>query len=55
MWQEKFPDLYLYDPTPIHKVAALMISEVTEALWRVSSRCTAVQKAEGSDGMYIFT
>lgn len=42
--KEKFPDLYLYDPTPIHK-----------ALWRVSSRCTAVQKAEGNDGMYIFT
>ncbi|CAE7027042.1 FAD2 [Symbiodinium natans] len=42
--KEKFPDLYLYDPTPIHK-----------ALWRISSRCTAVQKAEGNDGMYIFT
>ena len=43
--KEKFPDLYLYDPTPIHK-----------ALWRVSSRCAAVQKAEGGEkGTYIFT
>eukprot|EP00435_Cladocopium_sp_Y103_P020710 s2178_g5.t1 len=43
--KEKFPDLYLYDPTPIHK-----------ALWRVASRCTAVQKAEGGEkGTYIFT
>jgi len=40
----KFPDFYLYDPTPIH-----------QALMRVSSRCTAVQKAPGADGMYIFT
>jgi len=42
--KKSFPDLYLYDPTPIHK-----------ALWRVSSRCTAVQKAPGADGMFIFT
>lgn len=43
--KEKFPDLYLYDPTPIHK-----------ALWRVASRCTAVQKAKGGEkGTYIFT
>lgn len=39
-----FPDLYLYDPTPVSK-----------ALWRVASRCRAVQKMEGNDGMYIFT
>lgn len=39
-----FPDLYLYDPTP-----------VSQALWRVATRCRAVQKIEGNDGMYIFT
>jgi len=43
--KEHFPEFYLYDPTPVHK-----------ALWRISSRCTAVQKVEASkDGMYIFT
>mmetsp|Transcript_102937 Transcript_102937/g.321857 ORF Transcript_102937/g.321857 Transcript_102937/m.321857 type:complete len:318 (+) Transcript_102937:192-1145(+) len=42
--KEAFPDLYLYDPTPIHK-----------ALWRVSKGCAAVQKAPGSGGMYVFT
>lgn len=38
-----FPDLYLYDPTPIHK-----------ALWRVSTRCTAVKETSSSEGMYVF-
>lgn len=42
--KKHFPDLYLYDPTPVHK-----------ALWRVAKRCTAVQKTPGPDGMYIFT
>jgi omega-6 fatty acid desaturase (delta-12 desaturase) len=31
--KEKFPELYLYDPTPI-----------PEALWRVCKGCTAVEK-----------
>jgi len=31
--KEKFPNLYLYDPTPIHL-----------ALWRVAAKCVAVEK-----------
>ena len=31
--KEKFPEVYLYEPTPIH-----------EALWRVCKSCTAVEK-----------
>ena len=33
-----FPELYLYDPTPVH-----------QALWRVGTKCTAVKKREGGD------
>merc|ERR1712157_407096 len=33
--KENFPELYLYDPTPIHK-----------ALWRVCKGCTAVEKRD---------
>ena len=51
--QENFPDLYLYDPTPVHKAcnagskcqATTRRECACQALWRVSSRCTAVQKA----------
>ena len=39
-----FPDHYLYDPTPIHL-----------ALWRVASKCVAVEKLPGSKGAYVFT
>lgn len=42
--KKRFPDLYLYDPTPVPR-----------ALWRVARRCAAVQKAPGVDGVYIFT
>jgi omega-6 fatty acid desaturase (delta-12 desaturase) len=38
-----FPDIYLYDPTPIHK-----------ALWRVANNCIAVDKQPGEDGMYVW-
>jgi len=38
-----YPDLYLYDPTPIHK-----------ALFRVSQRCTYVRPTN-IEGMHIFT
>lgn len=38
--KEKYPQLYLYDPTPI-----------PQALWRVAKGCTAVQKR---DGMWIW-
>jgi omega-6 fatty acid desaturase (delta-12 desaturase) len=31
--QAHFPDLYRYDPTPVHK-----------ALWRVATRCHVVSK-----------
>jgi omega-6 fatty acid desaturase (delta-12 desaturase) len=33
-----YPELYLYDPTPVWK-----------ALWRVGSKCTAVRKREGGE------
>lgn len=39
--KEKYPEFYLYDPTPIHK-----------ALWRVASKCIAVEK---KGDMYVFT
>jgi omega-6 fatty acid desaturase (delta-12 desaturase) len=38
-----FPDIYLYDPTPVHK-----------ALWRVAKNCIAVGKQPGQDGMYVW-
>jgi fatty acid desaturase len=38
-----FPDLYLYDPTPIH-----------QALWRVSTHCVAVEKKDGAMGAWVF-
>jgi fatty acid desaturase len=41
--KKAFPDLYLYDPTPVH-----------EALWRVSTHCVAVEKKEGSMGAWVF-
>ena len=41
--KKAFPDLYLYDPTPVH-----------EALWRVAAKCIAV-KPSGKGGMYVFT
>lgn len=37
-----FPDLYLYDPTPVH-----------EATWRIASKCTAVRQRE--DGMWAYS
>lgn len=33
--RENFPDLYIYDPTPIPR-----------ALWRVAMRCNVVSRAE---------
>jgi omega-6 fatty acid desaturase (delta-12 desaturase) len=43
--EEKYPNLYLYDPTPINA-----------ALWRVSSKCVAVEPhAQGKDAKWIFT
>jgi len=42
--KDKFPELYLYDPTPVPK-----------ALWRVAQHCCAVKKFPGQDGMYVFT
>jgi fatty acid desaturase len=41
--KKAFPDLYLYDPTPIH-----------EALWRVSTHCVAVEKKPGRMGAWVF-
>ena len=41
--KKAFPDLYLYDPTPIH-----------EALWRVSTHCVAVEKKQGAMGAWVF-
>ena len=41
--KEAFPDLYLFDPTPVH-----------EALWRVSTHCVAVEKKEGDMGAWVF-
>lgn len=41
--KKAFPDLYLYDPTPIH-----------EALWRVSTHCVAVEKKPGAMGAWVF-
>lgn len=38
--KEKYPEHYLYDPTPIHK-----------ALWRVAGNCLAVEKR---GDMYVF-
>lgn len=40
--KSKFPDLYLYDPTPIHK-----------ALWRINTKCVAVRKFD--DEKWIYT
>ena len=43
--KEKYPDLYLYDPTPI-----------ATALWRVASKCVAVEpRGEGVDKVWTFT
>jgi omega-6 fatty acid desaturase (delta-12 desaturase) len=41
--KEKYPDLYLYDPTPIH-----------EALWRVSTNCIGTKKMKDRDGMHVW-
>lgn len=41
--KNKYPDLYLYDPTPIHK-----------ALWRVATSCIGVRKMRDRDGMYVW-
>lgn len=41
--KSEFPDLYLYDPTPIHK-----------ALWRVATQCIGVKKMKDRDGMYVW-
>eukprot|EP00669_Euglena_mutabilis_P014713 TRINITY_DN989_c0_g1_i1.p1 TRINITY_DN989_c0_g1~~TRINITY_DN989_c0_g1_i1.p1 ORF type:complete len:546 (-),score=152.35 TRINITY_DN989_c0_g1_i1:549-2186(-) len=38
-----FPDLYLYDPTPIHTAVA-----------RIAQNCVAVAKQPGPDGMYVW-
>lgn len=38
--KEKYPEHYLFDPTPIHK-----------AMWRVASKCIAVEKR---GNMYVF-
>jgi omega-6 fatty acid desaturase (delta-12 desaturase) len=40
--KQHYPDLVRYDPTPIHK-----------ALWRVASRCAAVQQSS-RDGAYYY-
>ena len=39
--KEKFPDLYLYDPTPIH-----------EALWRINTKCIAVKQFDDEKWVY---
>mmetsp|Transcript_1100 Transcript_1100/g.4179 ORF Transcript_1100/g.4179 Transcript_1100/m.4179 type:complete len:456 (-) Transcript_1100:76-1443(-) len=40
-----YPDLYLYDPTPI-----------AEAAWRVAAKCVAVEpRGEGKDTVWVFT
>ena len=39
--KEKFPDLYLYDPTPIHK-----------ALWRINNKCIAVRQFDDEKWVY---
>merc|ERR1712060_249327 len=41
--KEAFPNLYLYDPTPIH-----------EALWDVSQKCIAVEERTPGTGVYTF-
>jgi len=41
--KEAFPDLYLYDPTPIHV-----------ALWRVCSECVAIRPRGTDDGQWVF-
>lgn len=41
--RDAFPDIYLYDPTPVHV-----------ALWRVARNCIAVGKQPGADGMYVW-
>eukprot|EP00667_Euglena_gracilis_P005651 EG_transcript_5684 len=41
--KKAFPDIYLYDPTPIHK-----------AVWRIARDCIAVAKLPGPDGMYVW-
>lgn len=38
-----FPDIYLYDPTPI-----------APALWRVATHCVAVEKKEGAMDAWVF-
>lgn len=43
--KEKYPHLYLYDPTPI-----------ATALWRVASKCVAVEeRGTGKDTVWTFT
>lgn len=42
--KEHFPDVYLYDPTP-----------VPLALFRVVKNCFRVQRVPGPDGMHVFT
>lgn len=41
--KKSFPDLYLYDPTP-----------VPLALWRVVRNCFRVKKVPGPEGMHVF-
>jgi fatty acid desaturase len=41
--KKAFPDLYLYDPTP-----------VPLALWRVVANCFRVKKVPGPEGMHVF-
>ena len=41
--KKAFPDIYLYDPTPIH-----------EAMWRIGKHCVAVEKKPGPMGAWVF-
>lgn len=41
--RDTYPDLCLYDPTPVHK-----------ALWRVCVNCVAVEKIPEKEGMYVY-
>jgi omega-6 fatty acid desaturase (delta-12 desaturase) len=42
--RQRFPEVVLYDPTPIHR-----------ALWRVASRCTVVDQAVAGGGYFYGT
>jgi omega-6 fatty acid desaturase (delta-12 desaturase) len=38
-----FPEVYLHEPTPIHK-----------ALWRIAKDCIAVKQRSADDSRYVF-